>query len=430
MYGRLNLTAKQFANHYCNTIWFGSSGDDKILKDLLYWVDQGHIKPVATISENPKERPLFHYWQIYHFDTLRREHALIVDRDNHKHRIPYPTLNFGERQNLCASSYVEYSNLFALLGNYVNQLYYGDKDTSKTKIESILKQIDSEHDETWRNFLHELCLQWRDYYVHKQVGLRNHLRRDIDCTVDLIQRKFNHTYVDLKFEIGKGKHPTGRFFYDSLLDWVYDGDLYAQLANSKLILFTNRSLAEKLVLNGKEVFEEDASQICEYAIQNDQILLLHSLSWLLDSSNPDLGQGYYYTEAIRILRESAISIETMLADFAYKKGIYFTTEKNLCPRLTSCFKNEVWWKEFVRYYDTELGSTNTESEMLQFLGRIGKLDSKSLTLAQAFAIVARIRNISSHTAKYSKELFDAAFGICQDSIAVVIYYLWYWLNPK
>lgn len=429
MYGQINLTTTQLADYYSKACRRDEATDISIRNDLSYWLSRGDINPISVSSVNGQETPHFHYWQIYQLDALRRTRAMIVDRENERHHIPFPNVPIGRRFNLGPGYFVENQRLLVTLGKFANAWYLADESSYEQVVAKVLRTIPDSEDAAWRSLLHELCLQWRDYYDFKLVGLRNHLRQDIECVVEIIGRRFGHTYETLKSGIGEGRYAPVRFFYDSLLDWAFDGDLYAQIADSKLILFTHRGLANRLALDNHEVTPEEVSELCDYARTNDLILLIHSLSWALNSTNPNLGRGYYYTEAIRNIRELAISIESLLEQSANHKGINLFRCSGLYDKIVTCFSRASWWGSCQNEFNS-IGTTRSQAEIKQFLTNMQQLNHNNLTIGQAFAIVGKIRNLSSHSGQYSREIFKAAFGLCIDSSIIVIYYLWYWYkNP-
>lgn len=434
MYGNRFLNKKEFANHFYRTCWGNQIGEfDYIERDIDHWLNTGLLSQFKSEGEDGKEEGVFRYWQVYELETIRRENAVILDKTNFNHHIPFFDRRIGTWYNLRIPFFQQNRGKFEILGVYVEALLSANDESYQVGKSSALEAMERESDQEWRNFLHGLCLRWRDYFEQQQIGIRNHLRDDIDALLDLLTLKFGVSFETLDSEIGKGRQYPVRHYYDSLLTWVLDGDLYAQQADATLILSANRGTSQNLGIGGGKINEDDYKEIIKYARHEDQLLLLHALSWCLNSDNKNLGRGYYYIEAIRTIRELTISIEGMLDQFAELDGISLYGQSGLYQKACFVFgkkdRQELWWpdcqKEFQELMDIEkLQDPNAYFEHLS------QMEYRVKSIGQAVALTCAIRNRVTHSARYSRETFKAAFTLLQDSAIVTLYTIWFWAKER
>lgn len=434
MYGNRFLNKKEFASHFYRTCWGNQIGEfDYIERDIDHWLNTGLLSQFKSEGEDGKEEGVFRYWQVYELETIRRERSVITDKNNPNHRIPFFDKKIGSWYNLRLPFFQLNREKFEILGGYIEALLSATEVTFQTGKESALEAMDARSEHEWLTFVHELCLQWRDYFDQGQVGIRNHLRDDIDALLDLLEIKFGLTFERLDTAIGQGRYHQVRHYYDSLLTWVLDGDLYAQQADATYILSANRGTSQNLGIGGGKINEDDYKEIVKYARHEDQLLLLHALSWCLNSDNKNLGRGYYYTEAIRTIREIAISIESMIDQFAECHGISLAGKTSLFKKACFVFgqrdRQEHWWHDCQTEFEALM-----EIEKLQdskaYLDHLSQLNYRVNSIGQAVGLTCAIRNRVTHSARYSRETFMAAFTLLQDSAIVTLYTIWFWAKER
>lgn len=429
-YGSRFLSQKGLADHFSRTCWGKRTTNLRDLEqDISHWVTTGALEPFNDGDETARSQAVFRYWQVYELETIRRERSIIVDKEDRSRGIPYCDSTINTWYSLRPKHFMKYREFFETVGVYAEALIDDNKQSAASQEKFALESMGGKSEQQWRDFLHDLCLLWRDYYRHGQVGIRNHLRNDIERLLDLLQQKYALTFQALDEEIGKGRFNYCEPFYNSLLTWVRDGDLYAQQADTAFSLFSNRSAYDRLATGSGGIVTEDCEQIAQYARNEDQITLLHACSWIKNSDNKTLGGGYYYSEAIRCLRELSISSETLLDTVATEYNIQTRACTGIYQKLRTVFGKEndraAWWKEFESTH--EQMKNGNDSNFASFLAK----QSSGLTgVGQALAFSCKMRNEVTHSSTGYRELFRAGYSILLDSAFVTLFCIWFWARDR
>lgn len=380
-------------------------------------------------------KPLFHYWQIHLLDAIRRENTITSDRNNRSHRIEFIDDLAGRRYSFSSNLILHYESQLEQLSRYANRVVFAEggsdvEDLIHEHFDGVQSDVDK-----WLDLLRNMCNLWEAYTTQSQHKLATYIRNDIVLLSDILSSGMETDYDKQCTFVGISC--PRRVADDSLLDWVMDGDLY--LARRDAIIILEMAVNSYNKLAGEASIAHDSvPQIVDFALESDCALLIHALSWHHNNGVERLGRHYYLSEAIRPLRETAISIETLLDVIMDQKSSTQRprTEESfqeLGNKLKWCFAKEnpstFWWNDYCSIKDAAFSGEKPSKEA-RVLEAITKIPELTQSLARAFATTHLIRNLTVHTAKHSKAIVNTSASEIWSDLNNALLYIWQWYKQE
>lgn len=380
-------------------------------------------------SDYSARRPLFHYWHIHLFDALRRENSKIVSQRDTNKTLIFPDDQAENRYSVCSSLIIRFQDQFDALSRFVTRAVFLENDGRTSQL--IADAVAFSKVDQWKDFLVMLCRLWECYTKERRLKLASYVRNDIVFVSDVLSLAFGFDYSGQSAMVGT--NGSRRLADDSLLDWVMEGDLY--LARRDAIVMLQHSISSfNRSSQNVQLNCEDATQLIDFALENDCSLLIHALAWQLSNDQETLGRRYYVSEAIRPLREVAISIETLL-DILINivstphRPRSVESYRDLSGKLkwsfSRCDDRHYWWAEYANQVQS-VNAGDLDTKVDRVISHLANLPSGQSSIGRAFATTIFIRNLTVHTARNSRAIFDAAASSIYSDLNHALLYVWLW----